>query len=238
MISQCAMPPAGTRCWRRGLTKRKSFSRPILPGYLCVKATSALLRPKIHGLTRRPPALAVNVVHEDWQADAAFYTSVARDLDAIHDKLGTVTVFFCNEIRAGDYYDSAAAQHTLGLMKTPATLCPARWLHPEDMVAKLACCEHAVSMRYHFSIFAALAGIPWTGFARGGKNRSLLEEFARESVLSMGGSAAGLLASEVLSAHRARTATMLTQGRVVAALQQRAKLTLDHIRRIAVGPME
>lgn len=221
-----------------GVDEKKVVLAADLAWLLDRKSDVGVARTEIHGLTGGRPALAVNVVHEDWLADAAFYASIARDLDAIHDELGTMAVFFCNEIRDGDYYDAAAAQRTIDLMKTPATLYPARWLHPEDMVAKLAGCEHAVSMRYHFSIFAALAGIPWTGFTRGGKNCSLLGEFGRKPVLSMGGSVDGRLAREVLSARHDRTATMLTQGRAVAALQQRAKLSLDHLHRIVVGPTE
>lgn len=76
------------------------------------KADEQTARAEMVYLTGGRPALAVNVVHEDWLSDASFYESLAIDLDRIHDEMGTMAVFFCNEIRAGELYDAAAARRT------------------------------------------------------------------------------------------------------------------------------
>lgn len=199
------------------------------------KADEQTAQAEMIHLTGGRPALAVNVVHEDWSSDASFYESLAINLDRIHDEMGTTAVFFCNEIRAGELYDAAAARRTIGLMKTPAALCPPRWMHPEDMIARLVCCVHAVSMRYHFSVFASMAGIPWTGFARGRKNCSLLREFGRGPVLAMGGTVGGRLATEVLATQRERPDILRMQAQVVRSLQQRASGCVVEMRRRCDG---
>lgn len=192
----------------------------------------AAARAEMQQLTGGRPALAVNVVHEDWTQNDRFYQTVAADLDAIHDATGMVTVFLCNEIREGEFYDAAAVQHVMRSMKTPAMLYPVRWMHPEEMIARLACCACAVSMRYHFAIFAAMAEIPWVGFARGEKNRSLLAEFGRPASLAMGNLPRGRLAAEVLSVLERNKEIISGQSRTVHQLQHRAELCRDHLRRI------
>ena len=49
-------------------------------------------------------------------------------------------------------------------------------------------------MRYHFSIFATLAGTPWTGFRRGAKLGSILAECGAPAAGKMGEPPAGGLA--------------------------------------------
>lgn len=168
-------------------------------------------------------SLAVNVVHEDWHENESFYRTLATELDEIHRQTGWLTKFFCNEVRAGAKFDEAAARRVAASMHSPSELVPAVWMHPEEMIARLAACRHAVSMRYHFSIFAALAGVSWTGFARGKKNRSLLAEFGRPATLEMGQLQPGRLVSEVLTQWQPTDPT---------ALQQRARLCIRHLQEV------
>lgn len=187
-------------------------------------ADAVAARAEIAALTGGRPALAVNVVHEDWIGEDSFYETLAHDLDAWHQQTGDCPVFFCNEIREGALYDAAAARRVMALMHSPAVLYPNRWMNPEDLIARLACCEQAVSMRYHFCVFATMAGIVWSGFARGAKCRSLLAEFEREPTLVMGRLRTGELLAELLRCRRERTALVATQNRVQEQLQHRAEL--------------
>ncbi len=146
----------------------------------------AAARAELVALAGTGPLVAVNAVHEDWADRDDFYAGIAAELDVFHQRTGATTVFFCNEIRPGAIFDAAAAEHVRTLMRSPAFLLPPRWLHPEEMVARIACCALAVSMRYHFSIFSTLAGTPWTGFRRGQKLRGILSECGMPSAGEMG----------------------------------------------------
>ena len=187
-------------------------------------ADAGAARAEMAALTGGRPALAVNVVHEDWLGENAFYETFARELDAWHQQTGDCAVFFCNEIREGALYDAAAARRVMALMRSPAVLYPNRWRHPEELIARLACCEQAVSMRYHFCVFATLAGVVWSGFARGAKCQSLLAEFARDSALVMGQLRPGQLVAELLSCRQQRAQLVAAQNCVQSRLQHRAQL--------------
>ncbi|MBK8916115.1 MAG: polysaccharide pyruvyl transferase family protein [Phycisphaerales bacterium] len=132
------------------------------------------------------PVVAVNVVHEDWRQCGDFYDGVAQELDAFAAESGCRLRLMCNEIREGEMFDGAAARALAGRLRGAAELSPPAWRAPREVIAELAGCELAVSMRYHFSIFAALAGTPWIGFARGGKMRALCEEFEAPAAARMG----------------------------------------------------
>ena len=199
-------------------------------------ADTAAAGDEIRALTDGRPFLAVNVVHEDWAGQDAFYEALASDLEAIYHEAGLITVFFCNEIREGEFYDAAGARHVMRSMKTPAALLPARWRDPEDMIARIAPCACAIGMRYHFCLFAALAGAPWTGFSRGQKCRSLLAEFGKSAMLPMGRAEPGQLARRVFDTLERRDRVLQQQRKIVDHLQQRAQACRDHLLAITLGP--
>jgi polysaccharide pyruvyl transferase WcaK-like protein len=179
-------------------------------------------RAEITALTAGRPAIAINLVHEDWIDAEGFYRGIAEELDAVNSETGCTAVFMCNEVRPGDHYDGAAARRVAGLMQSPAAVLEPRWMHPEEMIARIACCELAVSMRYHFSIFAAMAGLPWVAFSRGGKLMSLLESFGYEPVGPMGEPPNGRLLAALRETWSERQLLQEQQPRTVTEMRRRA----------------
>lgn len=169
-----------------------------------------------------PPTVGVNVVHEDWREREAFYRGVAEELDAFAAESGCRLRLMCNEIRDGEMFDGAAAQALAARLRGPVELSPPAWRSPREVIAELAGCELAVSMRYHYSIFAAIAGTPWVGFARGGKMRALCEEFGAPPAADMGEAPGGRLLAALREAWSQRDARRAAMERVMSALRERA----------------
>jgi ADP-heptose:LPS heptosyltransferase/polysaccharide pyruvyl transferase WcaK-like protein len=172
------------------------------------------------------PCVAVNVVHEDWRHCDEFYRSLAADFDAFSEESGCAIVFFCNEVRDGEYYDAFAARRVAEMMKTGAILPEVKWIAPKTMVNQLRACQLAVSMRYHFSVFSALAGTPWVGFRRGAKLDSLLAEFNLSPVAEMGEPVNGRLYAALRAVWSSRGFRAEEQRTTVEALQERARTGL------------
>ncbi len=174
--------------------------------------------------------IGVNVVHEDWGERDDFYAGIAADLDEFHAETGASFLFLCNEIREGPFFDAAAAAHVRRFLRSPSALLPPRWMHPEDMVARLACCELAVSMRYHFSLFSTLAGTPWTAFERGQKLRGIIRECAAPSAGEMGRAPGGGLRAALSVLWQNKEANKKTLEQTVQRLRPRAQRALDPLR--------
>lgn len=187
---------------------------------------------ELNSLTNSENLIGVNVVHEDWKGEDALYKSLGVELDEVYFQTGAQTIFFCNEIRSGDFFDRAAAYRTLDLMQSPAVVHPVRWMHPEEMIARLSFCQVVVSMRYHFSIFASLARIPWIGFSRGKKSFSLLSEFGKSTEFNMGKVAKGRLCKEILLALKNRDRIIIEQCQVAKKLKKRTEISLKHLKNI------
>ncbi len=179
----------------------------------------AAARAEVAELLGPGPVVGVNVVHEDWAESDEFYAGIAAELDAFNARTGARVLFLCNEIRPGSPFDAAAAAHVQQYLRAPSALLPPRWMHPEEMVARLACCAIAVSMRYHFSVFATLAGTPWTGFSRGQKLRGMLEECDAPAAGEMGVPLAGGLLAALVSLWETRPHAALARH----AASQRAR---------------
>jgi polysaccharide pyruvyl transferase WcaK-like protein len=187
---------------------------------------------ELDSFTNPENLIGVNVVHEDWEGEDAFYESLGAELDEVYFQTGARTIFFCNEIRSSNFFDRAAAYRTIDLMKSPAAVHPVRWMHPEEMIARLAFCKVVVSMRYHFSIFATLAKTPWIGFSRGQKSLSLLSEFGKSVEFTMGKITKGRLCKEIFSAFENRDRIIKEQSQVSKQLKQRAEVSLRHLKNI------
>jgi len=117
--------------------------------------------------------VGVNLVSEIWTGDS----ERARQWSALLDRLYAEHIchffFFCNESRDGEYYDAAAAREVMALMRAPATLVPNLYYHPSEMVSMLSTMDLTISLRYHFTTFSLLAGVPCLSVTRGQKMQSL-----------------------------------------------------------------
>lgn len=190
---------------------------------VALAADLSFLLPNVQGAPRSgPPVIGVNVVYEDWRGCDDFYHGIAAELDEFAREIKAHTRFVCNEVRDEEFFDLPAARRVAGLMRSETSIAPADWRPPLEAVAQLTGCDLAVSVRYHFSIFAALAGVPWIGFERGGKLRALATDFAAPLCGPMGEAPQGRLLKTLREAWQAREAIAARQQAALSELRDRA----------------
>ncbi len=131
------------------------------------------------------PLLLVNVVNEVWADRPESKRALARALDRVAGEAGLQVGFFCNESRAGAFYDQAAAAEVRGLMERPSFTVPAEYYTPDEALALLRESAVTLSSRYHFTVQSVLAGTVPVTLARSAKMTDLLDD--------LGGAAAGTL---------------------------------------------
>jgi polysaccharide pyruvyl transferase WcaK-like protein len=137
------------------------------------------------GMDLERPAVGVNLVNELWSQDHGGKRVWAALLERLIDRHGIQVLFFCNESRAGDYFDRAAAEEVRALMGRPSGLVADRQYTPSEMVSVLECMRFTISQRYHFTLFSVLAGVIPVSIERGQKMRSLNRDLALPFVGTM-----------------------------------------------------
>jgi SAM-dependent methyltransferase/polysaccharide pyruvyl transferase WcaK-like protein len=120
--------------------------------------------------------IGVNVVNEMWRDRKEIKTVLASFLDRLVERFEVQIFFFCNETRAGDYYDSAAADLVRSRMRHPSFLVDVRYYDPHQMISLISLMNVSISQRYHFTLFSVLADVVPISFQRGQKMKSLNEE--------------------------------------------------------------
>lgn len=194
-----------------------------------VEATKAWRRA---GVDPARPFVAVNTVNLNWRGLEAPRRALAAALDAARDRLGLQVGFFCNECRAGEFYDLEAAREVRALMEGPAALLPNEYWSVDEALALLSHATVVVGARYHVVVESALAGVPPVGLLRGQKMRSL----ARDLRFEVGGTVEAIDRDELFSAiercvaERDDRRTVLAEDR--ARLAIRAGRNLDLVRRL------
>lgn len=129
-----------------------------------------------------PPLLLVNVVNEIWQDRADAKRALARACDQLIREHGLQVAFFCNEMRAGAFFDHAAATEVRALMQETSLLIPPEYFTPDEALALIAQANVTLSSRYHFTVQSVLAGRVPVTLARSAKMTDLLEELGHKPV--------------------------------------------------------
>ena len=124
------------------------------------------------------PLIAVNVVNMQWRDRAEGKRALAAALDWASARLDLQVAFFCNDCRAGEFFDRAAALETMAFMSEPAALVPNEYFSPAEAVALLSCATVTLGQRYHFLVESVLAGCVPIGSVRGEKMRRLASELS------------------------------------------------------------
>jgi polysaccharide pyruvyl transferase WcaK-like protein len=142
------------------------------------------------GLNPSDRFLAVNLTKERFVSDQRpeLFQAIAAFLDAAVVKHDLRILFLANETRPDETFDTAASRTVLSHMKRSdsASIVPANYRTPQEMLSLIACCEVTLSMRYHFCLFSALQGIPFIALKRSDKVADLCWDLRWPSGISLG----------------------------------------------------
>jgi polysaccharide pyruvyl transferase WcaK-like protein len=99
------------------------------------------------------------------------FQSLAVFLDTLVERHDASILFISNAINEKIGFDRSAALHTLSVMRRRdrAFLVPNIYWPPQRIMSLLANCSAAISMRYHFCLFAALQDVPFIALQRSDK---------------------------------------------------------------------
>ncbi len=128
------------------------------------------------GVDPSRPLLVANVVNMLWRKERDARLGIARGLDLAAERFGLQIAFFCNECRAGEFFDFEAAREIGGMMRSRPVLVPNEYYSADEAIALLHSATVAVGARYHFVVEAVLAGTVPVSILRGQKMRALLGE--------------------------------------------------------------
>jgi polysaccharide pyruvyl transferase WcaK-like protein/SAM-dependent methyltransferase len=128
------------------------------------------------GARRNRPRLGINVVNEMWRGNHVQKSKLASVLDRLIEEHDLEVFFFCNESRAGDYYDRAAAMEVRAGMRHASFLLPDRYYTPKEAISLLSRMNVTLSQRYHFTLFSILANVYPISIVRGQKMKALNED--------------------------------------------------------------
>jgi polysaccharide pyruvyl transferase WcaK-like protein/SAM-dependent methyltransferase len=120
--------------------------------------------------------LGVNVVNEMWRDRHELKSAWASMLDRLIEKHDAQVFFFCNESRAGGYFDRAAAEEVQLKMRHPSFLLADRYYTPDEAISLVSKMHVTLSQRYHFTLFSVLADVYPVSVERGQKMRALNQE--------------------------------------------------------------
>ena len=171
------------------------------------------------------PLLLANVVNEIWGGQVEAKRALARALDRLERDFQVA--FFCNESRAGAFFDAAAAAEVRALMERPAILVPPEYYTPDEAIALLAEAAVTLSSRYHFTVQSVLAGTIPTTLARSAKMTDLLDDLGGAAVATLERVDADAVADAVLRAWAGRDAERTRLQSARRRLSARAARNLD-----------
>ena len=156
------------------------------------------------GVDLERPLLVANLVNLVWRSRTDSKREIARALDALSSRHGFQIAFFCNECREGEMFDRAAAEEVKSKMERPAVMVPNYYWSPDEVLGLTTHADVVVSQRYHFSIFAALAGTVPVSILRGCKMRGLVKELGTPASCRIENVESEQLLDDILDARRNR----------------------------------
>jgi polysaccharide pyruvyl transferase WcaK-like protein len=125
------------------------------------------------GVASQPRLIGVNLLGEKniLAREPRLFEKLAEFLDVLVETHDLFVLFLANEVRAGETFDTTAAQWTRAAMKRQQQtfIAPNEYLAPQQMLSLIANCHATVSMRYHFCLFSALQGVPFFALQRSDK---------------------------------------------------------------------
>ncbi|MBF0318758.1 MAG: glycosyltransferase [Nitrospirae bacterium] len=187
------------------------------------------------GIREGVPIIAVNIVNEKWKDDNAIKLETAAALDWTVEELKWQVAFFCNETREGEFFDREAALSTASLMRHRPVIVPNTYFTPEQMIALLSCCHMAISWRYHFTVFCAMAGALVFSVLRGGKLSELAGELNGLNLGQPEGLTRDKIRESIVTVINDYDALKYRQDVSVAALPLRSRFNDFFVNKLVVG---
>ena len=117
-------------------------------------------------LRARGPIFGINVVNEAWTDLSTYKKGIAVACEYFFSKHGYLPVFFCNEVRPGNFFDFDANSQTAALLRCDHELLEPIYYSPEEMIDILSNFEFVIGMRMHSLIFSAITGTPFIAISR------------------------------------------------------------------------
>ena len=127
----------------------------------------------------------VNVVNEIWEKRHEYKKVIAEVCDHLCERQGYTPVFFCNEVRAGGFFDFEANRETSSYMKSKGLLLEPTYYSPGEMIDLLSVFDFVLSMRMHALIFSALNDVPFVSISRVDKVDNFMKLFSSTSSCSI-----------------------------------------------------
>jgi polysaccharide pyruvyl transferase WcaK-like protein len=117
-------------------------------------------------LRARGRVFGINVVNEAWAHLDQYKMSIARTCEYLHSRHGYLPVFFCNEIRPGNFFDFDANRRTATLLRCEHEVLAPVYYSPEEMIDIISTFEFVIGMRMHSLIFSAVANVLFVSISR------------------------------------------------------------------------
>jgi polysaccharide pyruvyl transferase WcaK-like protein len=124
--------------------------------------------------------VAVNVMNEKAVREryGGLFGTLARFLDTLVERHDASILFIANAINDKIGFDRSASMDAIASMRhrARAFLVPNVYWPPQRIMSLVANCSAAVSMRYHFCLFAALQNVPFIALQRSDKVADLSKD--------------------------------------------------------------
>lgn len=131
---------------------------------------------KMH-LRNQGRLFGVNVVNEAWTHLGEYRRNIARTCEYLSSEYGYLPVFFCNEIRPGNFYDYEANRQTAELLECEYEILDPAYYNPGEMMDILSVFEFVIGMRMHALIFSSITGLPFAAISRIDKVVNFMRQF-------------------------------------------------------------
>jgi len=119
----------------------------------------------------------VNMVNESWAELKDYKKTIAKACDYIYGKYGYKPVFFCNEIRQGEFYDYQANKETVSYLTSDYELLDPVYYLPSEMMDIISSFEFVIGMRMHVLLFSSLVNVPFVSVSRVDKVDNFMNSF-------------------------------------------------------------
>ena len=200
------------------------------PAFLLEPKQTARTKELKERLRSRGKILGVNVVNEAWSRQNKYKANIAHVCEQLSSEHGYFPVFFCNEIRPGDFFDFEANKQTAAMLNCEREVLEPVYYSPEEMIDLISGFDFVLGMRMHALIFAAIAGTPFAAISRVDKVDNFMRLFGLEASGSVDRCSSDQLIAEIEQRLDQRDVFQAHLAERVAQLRQECLKNVDLFR--------